>query len=87
MPIKVKFTATVETDKKITTGTFYVISGSYDSLLSYEPWEWTDAQETSFQTLKQTLTSETVMTFFDPAKETELWVDASPVGLAAVMIQ
>ncbi|MES9884606.1 MAG: hypothetical protein ABW185_27490, partial [Sedimenticola sp.] len=32
LPIKGKFTATVETDQKITTGTFYVISGGYDSL-------------------------------------------------------
>ncbi len=32
LPMKGKFTATVETDKKVTTGTFYVISGRYDSV-------------------------------------------------------
>ena len=52
-----------------------------------EIWMWTDEQENSFQTLKDTLTSDTIMTYFDPSKETELWVDASPVGLAAILSQ
>ena len=28
--------ATVETTKKLATATFYIISGNYDSLISYE---------------------------------------------------
>ena len=36
MPIKGKFTATVETPKKITTAIFYIIGGNNDSLLSYD---------------------------------------------------
>lgn len=36
LPIKGKFTGTVETPKKIATATFYVIEGKNDSLLSYE---------------------------------------------------
>ena len=36
LPIKGKFTASVETSNKIITSTFYIISGDYDSLLSYE---------------------------------------------------
>ena len=52
-----------------------------------EIWMWTDQQENSFQTLKDTLTSDTIMAYFDPSKETELWVDASPVGLAAILSQ
>ena len=27
------------------------------------------------------------MAYFDPSKDTELWVDASPVGLAAILCQ
>ena len=42
-----------------------------------ETWIWTDEQENSFQTLKDTLTSDTIMAYFDPSKETEFWVDAS----------
>lgn len=52
-----------------------------------EPWIWSEEQENAFQTLKETLTSDTVMSYFDPAKETQLCVDASPVGLAAILSQ
>ena len=52
-----------------------------------EIWMWTDEQENSFQTLKDTLTSDTIMAYFDPYKETELLVNASPVGLAAILSQ
>ena len=48
---------------------------------------WTDEQENSFQTLKDTLTSDTIMAYFDPYKETELLVNTSPVGLAAILSQ
>ena len=44
-----------------------------------EIWMWTDKQENSFQTLKDTLTSDTIMAYFDPSKETELkscWVSS-----------
>ena len=36
IPIKGKFTASVETSKKIITSTFYIISRDYGSLLSYD---------------------------------------------------
>ena len=36
LPIKGKFTASVETSNKIITSTFYIISRDYDSLLSYD---------------------------------------------------
>ena len=52
-----------------------------------ETWVWSDEQESAFQTLKDKLTSDTVMAYFDPSKETELWVDASPVGLGAILSQ
>ena len=52
-----------------------------------EPWIWSEQQENAFQTLKNILSSDTVMSYFDPAKETQLCLDASPVGLAAIMSQ
>ena len=52
-----------------------------------ERWMWVDEQENAFQTLKDKLTSDTVMAYFDPSKVTELWVDAIPVGLAAILCQ
>ena len=36
LPLKGKFTASVETSKKIIMSTFYIISGDYGSLLSYD---------------------------------------------------
>lgn len=50
-------------------------------------WEWTDTQETALKSLKQALASTPVMEYFDPAKTTELVVDASPVGLGAILTQ
>ena len=37
--------------------------------------------------LNKSLTDETVLNYFDPTTETEVIVDASPVGLAAIMTQ
>ncbi|XP_060604313.1 uncharacterized protein K02A2.6-like [Ruditapes philippinarum] len=49
--------------------------------------ECTADQEKSFTSLKDTLISDKVMTYFDPRKETELWVDGSPVGCSGILIQ
>ena len=50
-------------------------------------WEWTEKQEQAFQKLKHTLTSDCVMSHYDPTAPTELRVDASPVGLGAILTQ
>ena len=50
-------------------------------------WEWTDKQQFAFDELKKLLTTNTVMGYFDPLKQTELHVDASPVGLGAILSQ
>ena len=44
-------------------------------------------QEEAMSKLKKCLTDETVLNHSDPTKETEVIVDASPVGLAAIMTQ
>lgn len=50
-------------------------------------WEWGPQQEQAFEELKQQMTSAHVMSYFDQNKETEILVDASPVGLGAILIQ
>ena len=51
------------------------------------PWVWTNAHQTAFQQLKAALTSESVMAHYDPTAPTHLRVDASPVGLGAILTQ
>ena len=51
------------------------------------PFHWTSEHETAFQRIKELLTSDTVMAYFDATKETELVTDASPWGLSAILTQ
>ena len=48
---------------------------------------WAKDHERAFNAVKATLTSDTVMSYFDPLKETELTTDASPFGLSAILAQ
>jgi hypothetical protein len=51
-------------------------------------WKWTSKTEKAFNSLKQKLTAkDTMLVHYDPAKEVTLAVDASPVGLGAVLTQ
>ena len=50
-------------------------------------WQWSTNQQQALETLKRKLTNAPVMSYFDPTKQTELIVDASPVGLGAVLAQ
>ena len=52
-----------------------------------KPWSWTYEQERALAQLKDALASSPVPAYFDPAKEAEMSVDASPVGLAAILSQ
>ena len=52
-----------------------------------QPFLWKEAQEKSFNTIKELLTGAEVMAYFDPTKETELVTDASPSGLSAILMQ
>ena len=54
---------------------------------SKEPWEWGQEQSDVFEKLKECLVSAPVMAYFDTAKPTMLVVDASPVGLGAMLVQ
>ena len=50
-------------------------------------WEWGEEQEESLKKLHDLLQSQRVMTYCDPTKYTELIMDASPVGLGAILAQ
>lgn len=49
-------------------------------------WTWTEELDTALRKLKEAITSR-CMAFFDKKWQTELTVDASPVGLGAVLAQ
>ena len=49
--------------------------------------KWQPRHQTALDRLKEALTSEDVIAYFDPNKETHLIVDASPVGLGACLAQ
>ena len=50
-------------------------------------WEWTSEQQEAFNNLKNELSSETVMTYFNPSLQIDILVDASPVRLGATISQ
>lgn len=50
-------------------------------------WSWTDSHQKAFDQLKSMLTSDCVMSHYNPSAETQLKVDASPFGLGAVLLQ
>ena len=47
--------------------------------------EWTPECEEAYQKLKEVLTKDPVVGYFDINKETLVIVDASPVGLSAIL--
>ncbi|CAB3996632.1 Hypothetical predicted protein [Paramuricea clavata] len=50
-------------------------------------WKCDKEEETAFRKLQDELTSDRVMSYFDPTKPTEVLVDASPMGLGAILMQ
>lgn len=49
--------------------------------------EWNDSQQVSFEKLKEHLTSELVLGYYCVTDRTQVYADASPVGLGAVLVQ
>ena len=49
--------------------------------------KWEGVHEAALVQLKSSLTSDKVMSYFDPSKTSVLIVDASPVGLGAILTQ
>ncbi|CAB4008646.1 hypothetical protein BSL78_21779 [Paramuricea clavata] len=54
---------------------------------SDQPWTWTSQHQQAFDQLKDLLTSDTVLAYFNPHKEATIIVDDSPVGLGAIFCQ
>ena len=50
-------------------------------------WSWTAIHQKAFELVKSMLTSDCVMSHFDPSVETQLKLDASPFDLGAVLLQ
>jgi hypothetical protein len=51
------------------------------------PFIWTEEQEEAMQKLQNALSSDTVMSYYDTNRDTYIWVDASPVGVGAILVQ
>ena len=50
-------------------------------------WQWTEAEQSSFERLQAALSTKTTLGYFDPEKPTSIFVNGSPVGLGAVLTQ
>ena len=51
------------------------------------PWQWEQEHRDVFEQLKQEVCQETVLAHYDQTRETFLIVDASPIGLGAILAQ
>lgn len=50
-------------------------------------WQWSEAQQNSFQELKDFLTKRPLLAIFDHNSETQLHTDASKLGLGGILMQ
>lgn len=50
------------------------------------PWKWQQVEQKAVEELKEALVVDEVMSHFDPQKQTEIIVDASPVGLGGLLV-
>ena len=55
-------------------------------LLKVKKWIWTDQQESAFKKIKPLLSSNALLSYFNPQHKTKLIVDASPQGLGAILV-
>ena len=54
-------------------------------LLKNKEWQWTSTHENYFKKIKESLNENTIYSYFDKSKDTIVRVDASPVGLGALL--
>ena len=58
---------------------------SYCSAVLIVPWNWTDEYQSSFEKMKNALTSTEVLSHYNPNLSLALACDASSVGVGAVL--
>jgi hypothetical protein len=58
-----------------------------DLTLKGASWEWSKCHQDAFDRIKAALSSDRVLAFYDPSRETRLLVDASPTGVASILTQ
>jgi transposase InsO family protein len=63
------------------------ISKPLTSLLGNRKWIWDDACTKAFQSVKEAISSDTLLRHFRPEQEVCMQCDASPYGIAAVLLQ
>ncbi|XP_065189626.1 uncharacterized protein K02A2.6-like [Sycon ciliatum] len=59
----------------------------YNLLRKEMKWQWSKAEEDAFQALKDAMCEHTLLAHYDVKKPVTLQVDASPMGLGAVLLQ
>ena len=50
-------------------------------------WEWSKTEQDAFEKIKESLSADTVMTYFEIGRATEVIMDGSPLGLGAILAQ
>ncbi len=62
-----------------------ILSPLYMLLQKNTPWHWGKEQSKAFETARACLSSDTLLTHYDPKKELTLTCDASPKGVGAIL--
>ena len=62
-----------------------VIKPLYELLEKNRKWVWSDACQLAFENIKKLITSEPVLTHYDPTAPVRIACDASPYSLGAVL--
>ena len=50
-------------------------------------WQWSQTEQAAFEKQKNTLSSETILGYYETGQDTKLLVDAGPSGLGLVLMQ
>ena len=73
--------------RKFAPGLSQILCPLYDLTKKGVSFKWTSECERAFESAKALVSSDACMALYDPKKETFLLCDASPIGIAAVLMQ